>query len=279
MSPIPLWVEPCAGSLAVGLRLLGLPRLVGWMGGKGGYADAILHALHLQPRQGAREIWLADVSDWSFCWEALAQPGVAHRAADLIDEWRTCYGVASPRQVRALWDDLLPRWRAEGTPPDAEGAARWLVLVALSAMMRGPDAGRKHRASDRFRDKEGPKYPVIISRLRRWPAGGAPLRIWRDARAIPPAPGVVLLDPPYDGTQGYEAGDLPRSEVLALADRWTAADATVAICEHDPIPGWRSVDLTAARVGPGRTMTRRTSEWLSVRGVEPRRPVAQLGLL
>ena len=124
MSPIPLWVEPCAGSLAVGLRLLGLPRLVGWMGGKGGYADAILHALHLQPRQGAREVWLADVSDWSFCWEALAQPGVAHRAADLIDEWRTCYGVASPRQVRALWDDLLPRWRAEGTPPDAEGAAR-----------------------------------------------------------------------------------------------------------------------------------------------------------
>ena len=90
---------------------------------------------------------------------------------------------------------------------------------------------------------------------------------------------VVLLDPPYDRTQGYEAGDLPRSEVLALADRWTAADATVAICEHDPIPGWRSVDLTAARVGPGRTATKRTDEWLSVRGVEPRRPVAQLGLL
>ena len=285
MTPIPLWVEPCAGSLAVGLRLLGLPRLVGWMGGKGGYADAILHALHLQPRQGAREIWLADVSDWSFCWEALAQPGVAHRAADLIDEWRTCYGVASPRQVRALWDDLRPRWRAEGTPPDAEGAARWLVLVAVSAMNHGPDAGPRFNPDQRFRCHadgaalEGAMYDKIPARLRRWPAAGAPLRIWRDARAIPPAPGVVLLDPPYDRTQGYEAGDLPRSEVLALADRWTAADATVAICEHDPIPGWRSVDLTAARVGGGRTVTRRTDEWLSVRGVEPRRPVAQLGLL
>lgn len=284
MSPTPLWVEPCAGSLAVGLRLLGLPRLVGWMGGKGGYADAILHALHLQPRQGAREIWLADVSDWSYCWEALARPGVAHRAADLIDEWRTRYGVASPRQVRALWDDLLPRWRAEGTPPDAEGAARWLTLVALSAMTRGPAAG-PYLSGDEI-TLSACSFTVNrfasgrqAATMRNIPAVGLPLRIWRDARAIPPAPGVVLLDPPYDRTQGYEAGDLPRSEVLALADRWTAAGATVAICEHDPIPGWRSVDLTAARVGPGRVKSKRTDEWLSVRGVEPRRPVAQLGLL
>ena len=37
--------------------------------------------------------------------------------------------------------------------------------------------------------------------------------------------------------------------------------------------------IVAAREGPARTATKRTDEWLSVRGVEPRRPVAQLGLL
>lgn len=283
--PIPLWVEPCAGSLAVGLRLLGLPRLTGWMGSKAGYAGPILNALRLRPGQGAREVWLADVSDWSYCWEALALPGVAHRAANLIEEWQARYGIASPRQVRALWDDLLPKWKQEGTPPDAEGAARWLVLVVLSAMTRGPAVGPRFGHGDAFqcaesgRAKDGPRYVRILPRLRAWPASGVPLRVWRDARDIPPASAVVMIDPPYSQTAGYEAGDLPRSDVLALADRWHDAGATVAICEHDPIPGWKSVDLTEHRAGPGtRTKSKRVTEWLSVRGLDPVRPPEQLRL-
>ena len=269
MTPIPLWVEPCAGSLAVGLRLLGLPRLVGWMGGKGGYADAILHELGLSPEQGAREVWLADVSDWAVCWEALAQPGVAHEAAQIIEEWAV---DAGPRR---MWEIL----RAQPTTPDAWGVARWLVLIATSHPVRFPGHSCAWRP-DGTRAGNAKGFDYIAARLRMFPPGGLPLRVWRDARAIPPAPGVVLLDPPYDGTAGYGFGDLPRSEVLALADRWTAAGATVAICEHDPIPGWHAVDLIAAGARSlGSRMTRRTSEWLSVRGVEPRRPVAQLGLL
>ena len=60
MKRIPLWVEPYAGSLAVGLRLLGARPLVGWIGGKMAYADAIIGVLQVS---AADEVWCADVGD------------------------------------------------------------------------------------------------------------------------------------------------------------------------------------------------------------------------
>lgn len=273
-----IWIEPCAGSLAVGLRLLGLPRLVGWMGGKGGYADAILHTLRLEPGQGADEVWLADVSDWAPCWEGLAKPGVAREAADIIEGWVAQYGVATSSQVRDLWDDLRPVWRQAATTPDADGVARWLALVAISAMNRGPEAGPAVGRNG-FGPNCGPRYPCLIPRLRSWPPDGAPLRVWRDARAIPPRSGVVLLDPPYSDTQGYEAGDFARPDALALADRWVEAGAVVAYCEQVPLEGWAAVDLTSRRTrAPGRTATKSKAEWLSVRGMVPRADVGQVSM-
>lgn len=79
---IRLWVEPYAGSLAVGLRLLGACHLVGWMGGKSRYADAIMSILNVS---AADEIWCADVSPWAACWRALAKPGIGRAAADIIE--------------------------------------------------------------------------------------------------------------------------------------------------------------------------------------------------
>ena len=164
------------------------------------------------------------------------------------------------RDGRWYWE---ARWQAgEGERPSR--ALGWLTRSATAAARILAASAALRSAGGARVDRKHPTAGDVAAWL------GTP----GDLRDV-----VVLLDPPYDRTQGYEAGDLPRSEVLALADRWTAADATVAICEHDPIPGWRSVDLTAARVGPARTATKRTDEWLSVRGVEPRRPVAQLGLL
>lgn len=93
-----------------------------------------------------------------------------------------------------------------------------------------------------------------------------------DARTIdPPAlpPGTVCyMDPPYVATTGY-AHDLPRAEVVALARRWAAAGATVAISEAEPIPelvaeGWHAVEITGERIGAARTFSKQKREWVTM---------------
>jgi 16S rRNA G966 N2-methylase RsmD len=72
--------------------------------------------------------------------------------------------------------------------------------------------------------------------------------------AIPPQANargaVVYIDPPYQNTTGY-AHDLPRADVLDLAQRWNEAGATVAVSEAVPLdlPGWFHVRIDGERNG------------------------------
>jgi hypothetical protein len=93
-----------------------------------------------------------------------------------------------------------------------------------------------------------------------------------DARDIdPPAlpPGTVAyMDPSYVGTTGY-ADNLGRAEVVALARRWGAAGATVAISEAEPIPelvaeGWYAVEITGERIGQKRVFSKQQAEWVTL---------------
>jgi hypothetical protein len=90
---------------------------------------------------------------------------------------------------------------------------------------------------------------------------------------VQPIPGaVVVIDPPYLGTHGYEAGGvLPRADVVAMARRWAEAGAVVAVCEAVPVaeemgPGWASIDITGEREGPARSGANRgvVTEWLTL---------------
>jgi hypothetical protein len=79
---------------------------------------------------------------------------------------------------------------------------------------------------------------------------------------------VAFIDPPYLNTTGY-AHDLPRAEVVAIARRWAAAGATVAISEAEPIPelvaeGWYAVRIDGERVGQKRTFSKQQAEWLTL---------------
>ena len=70
-----------------------------------------------------------------------------------------------------------------------------------------------------------------------------------DCRAVEPIPGsVVYLDPPYLGCPRY-AALLPRADVLALAQRWHAGDARVAVSEAEPLDldGWTSMSVPARK--------------------------------
>lgn len=256
MRRIPLWVEPYAGSLAVGLRLLGCRKpLVGWMGGKSGYADAIMSILHVG---AADEVWCADVGDWAQVWRALARPGVAREAADLIDSYEAdaLSTGDSPRSYRRVWMALREDWRATGTTVDAVGVARWVALVAGSAMQRGPAAGTKlpdtaqHRPHPRDGHPVAHRWTSAPPRLRAMP-DPLPVRVWDCASAIPVRrDAVVLLDPPYDGTRTYQhgTGQHTRADAVRERDRWRAAGATVAVCEQVSLGGV-AYDLAGRRRG------------------------------
>ena len=83
-----------------------------------------------------------------------------------------------------------------------------------------------------------------------------------------PSGTICYMDPSYVGTTGY-AHDLPRAEVVALARRWAAAGATVAISEAEAIPelvaeGWHAVEITGERIGQARTFSKQKREWVTL---------------
>jgi len=277
-----LWVEPFAGSLAVGLGLLGGVPLVGWMGSKARYAAGIKRILRVD---SAEEVWCADVNDWAQVWRGLARPGVAADAADIIEgyEAQAMALGGRPMDYRAVWMALRDDWRREGTPADGRGVARWLALVKGSAAGKGPDAGtkfttdavtrihstRNQSIQDRF---DGNATTTRRLRALRSPL---PIRVWDDAAAIPTRrDAVVLVDPPYAGLTGY-AGSDGRSRSLAdvVVEKWRAAGATVALCEATPTPGGVVYDLSSRKGALATGGARRagkngklTPEWLTVFG-------------
>lgn len=273
MTRIPLWVEPYAGSLAVGLRLLGCRKpLVGWMGGKSGYADAIMQVLDVS---AADEVWCADVGDWAQVWRALALPGVAREAADIVDSYEADALSTGdcPASYRRVWMALREDWRREGTTADAVGVARWVALVKGSAMQRGPEAGTKlpdlpaHRRHPRDFHPVAERWAPYGKRLRALP-DPLPVRIWGCASAIPARRAVVMLDPPYAETEGYRhgIGQHTRADAIVERDRWRAAGATVAMCEQVHTGGV-PYDLAPRRNGCGRMhggKRAKTGEVLSV---------------
>ena len=84
---------------------------------------------------------------------------------------------------------------------------------------------------------------------------------------LPPGT-ICYMDPSYVGTTGY-ADNLGRAEVIAIARRWAAAGATVAISEAEPIPelvaeGWHAVEITGERIGQKRVFSKQQAEWVTL---------------
>lgn len=273
---IPLFVELCAGTAALSLRLHkdGARPPVSRMGAKTGYADAILRVLGLYPGQRAeRYLWCEPDPGVRLLLHAYRDSELAKAAAAIIRGWKD-------EDPRALWERL----RAEGPPrlPDegAGGVARWAIGQKWTHPGREPFAAFNDVVAlgRAFTDRHGvggvwvPQTPDKIGAWFDAVPGDIPALIHPDARTIdPPAlpPGtVVFCDPPYQNTTGY-AHDLPRPEVVTLAHRWASAGATVCISEAEPIPelvaeGWHAVRIDGERRGQKRTFSRQQAEWLTI---------------
>jgi hypothetical protein len=246
------------------------------MGAKTGYADAILRVLGLRPGQGAAHyLWCEPDPGVRLLLEAYRDPGLAQEAAAIIRGW-------VDEEPRALWERL----RAEGPPRgvDAGEVARSYLLGAWSFRQSEPDSGFVASENHSKPGRPGGRQsaPTLAGQVDALLALSA--TITPDARGIEPGPdlppgAIAYMDPPYMGTTGY-GHDLPRSEVVALARRWAAAGAMVAISEAQPIgdlvaEGWHAVRIDGERKGQARTFSKQKDEWLTLSNAPTWTPTTQ----
>jgi hypothetical protein len=163
---------------------------------------------------------------------------------------------------------------------DPREVARTMFMQQAAYRRGEPDSG--------FDDEQARGRPGAIAALMGWQSPPPmPATITPDARGIEPGPDlppgtVAYTDPPYMGTTGY-GHDLPRSEVVALARRWSAAGATVAISEAEPIAdltaeGWHAVRVDGERRGQKRTFSKQQAEWVTMNRPPAWTPPEQRGL-
>lgn len=275
---VPLFVELCAGTAALSLRLhaRGARPPVSRMGAKTGYADCILRVLGLAPgARAAHYLWCEPDPGVRLLLEAYRDADLARAAAAIIRSW-------ADEEPRALWERL----RAEGPPVlPATGpeVARWVVTGEWAFRRGEPESGYAHSRACAA-DRPGMSVSCLGGSLALMPS--LPATIAPDAREVhPPAlpPGTIAyLDGPYQGTTPY-AHDLPRAEQVALARRWHAAGARVCISEAEPIPelvadGWHAVRIDGERQGQKRTFSKQQAEWLTLSHPPAWRPSVQAAL-
>lgn len=272
---VPLFVELCAGTAAVSLRLARSKARppVSRMGAKTGYADAILARMGLQAGQGAASyLWAEPDLGVQLLLHAYTDRQLAQDAAAVVRSW-------AEEEPRALWERL----RAEGAVRAVEPreVARWVNVQARTDNFGGFAAPVDDNPGRTGWRGHGPGCECLAERFDALPE--LPGCIVPDATEVKPARlpkgSWVYIDPPYVGTTGY-AHDLPRSEVLRLARLWHQAGAHVAISEAEPLAelvaeGWHAHCLTRERIGQKRTFSKQQAEWLTL----SRPPMGQLGLL
>ena len=288
MTACPLFVELCAGTAAVSVRLARARARppVSRMGSKAGWGDCLLGLAGLRPGQGAGHyLWCEPDPGCRLLLEAYRDAALARAAADIIRGW-------AGEDPRALWERL----RAEGPPRGPEASpggqvfahevARWRVLAGWAYRQGEPGSGfAESRTPHGSGAGKGDPVPHMADRMDRLPEVAA--TILPDAHAADPGPAlpagtVAILDPPYQGTTPY-AHDLPRADVVAIARRWAAAGALVMVCEQEPIPelladGWVYRDIAHARRGQSRTFSKQQREVVTMNRAPVHVPAEQVGL-
>ena len=311
-----LFVELCAGSAAVSLRLVGGPNAnppIGYMGGKRGYARVILGVLGLRQGLGADEVWLNDAGPWGPIWACLTTPGKAEEVAAIIRGWQG-------EEPRALWERLKAQgwgelttaedvgtytwmgafsyrqghpesgWRgdesgypisADGIASRVEAVARWLVCGAWAYRSGDPESGYN------WQDGKYITIPEMSRRCSSWPT---PVRAFHGSALDVPIPedceGVyVYADPSYkhpDGTAttGY-AQNIYAEDLRERLLEWSGRGAVVCVSDARPLgglfEGWHEVDIGRERVGQRRTFGL-TREWLTLNRAPAWTPSVQVAL-
>lgn len=129
MTKPPIFIELCAGTAALSLRLQGgrgAKPPVSRMGAKTGYADAILAVLGLYPGQGAESyLWCEPDDGVRGLLMAYPQPQVLRQAAAILRGWKD-------EEPRALWERLRAELKAGASVEGAQGVAKLCMVIGSS---------------------------------------------------------------------------------------------------------------------------------------------------
>lgn len=255
-------VEPCCGSAALTLHLLGATKpLMPYQGTKWRHRFALEDLLRELGFEGPpAKVELSDVSAWPIALDSVLHPSLR---AELIQQLRnmTC------QDPKSLFDKL------QGVPaPDPQRNRRRLAtefLFLQRLAFSGKAVGMKGgvwkspgfngssayglEATERF-GKVKPMLPSLIRVLESYELKDVEVEAWvhhadpSDSASIN-GPTVVYIDPAYQGTTGYPDGAISRTEVLNLAWSWWEAGAGVIVSEAEPLelPGWKSKRLYEGR--------------------------------
>jgi len=273
------YVEPCCGSAAVALALLGARRpLLPYQGSKWRFRKSLL-ARFVQLGFFGRPAHLAlhDVGPWGVVAPTVVDP--AGRAA-VLDQLR----LLERLDPRAVYDAL----HQQVVPVDrATFSAQFLFLQRLAYSGKAVGDGDGRWASpgfntssayglpgtDRF-GKVNPMIPSLIKVLEGYDTlGPGPTVEGARQAAVAPSqpvtqPTLVYLDPPYASSTGYPGGSLGREEVVQLASAWCAAGATVVVSESEALPELVDAGWEGTLLDPGRSDTSRfrgkQQEWITV---------------
>jgi hypothetical protein len=194
-------------------------------------------------------------------------------------------GDRVPGKLDALPGDLPAVVTTDARAVDPREVARFMRLVTSNRLIPGAwsadgrwvnaarDGGAHTKGGLSFGGDDFCTSIDTLAAAAESVGGDLPAAITPDAREVDPGPAlppgtVCYMDPPYLNTTGY-AADLPRADVVALARRWAAAGAVVAISEAEPIPelvaeGWWKVRIDGERVGQPRTFSKQQAEWLTL---------------
>lgn len=271
-------VEPCCGSAALTLHLLGARRaLVPYQGTKWSLRRELEGIVRRLGYWGAPDhAILVDVAPWSAAIAAVLRQRDAVLAAlrPLVER-----GTADPA---GLYAELS---RAPVPDGQAEMAATllWLQRMNFSSKAVGAVDGRwrthglnttaayGRAGTERFGACR-PLGPALLDAVEWAPRFGSVAAFVGAPALDVVGPTLVYLDPPYHGTTGYPSGTLSRFGVVDAAREWAEQGASVIVSEAQPIAelvadGWEAMELRGPGHAQGRQQFRwatRGSEWVTV---------------
>lgn len=184
MSKVPLFVELCAGTAALSLRLESPEAKppIARMGNKAGYADAILKVLGLKPGQGAHHyLWCEPDAGCRLLLHAYRDRELCAAAADVLRGW---HGEPS----RALWDRLKSEGEFGDTPiDDPREVARFMWVMGRTFNVSPHSVGFIPEESNAGQKVWGAHAPAkFAERLEAAPTVAGHAEVQPDARTVDP---------------------------------------------------------------------------------------------